>query len=525
MHSPNKHKHDEKQQPTLPDLRGLEVTDTQVCQWHIKEWSKLSQKCHGPMFQVGGYYWRLLLYPQGNGIRDTVSLYLEIMTDELPDDWAVCAQFCLSIANPTKPNHRFDNHTTHRFCAEEVDWGFTRFYDLKQLEKNHYLSHDQTVISVMLRTVKDPTGVLWRSFANYDSRKETGYVGIKNQGATCYMNSLLQSLFCINAFRLAVYQIPVGQEHSSKNVGLALQKVFYQLEQSKDPINTTELTRSFGWDTVDGFMQHDVQEFSRILLENLETKMKNTPADGSIERLFVGKMKSFIKCIDVEYESSRVEDFYDIQLNVVDCPDVKASFQQYVQEETMDGENQYMAEGHGLQNARKGVIFERFPPVLHLHLKRFHYNAVDNVMVKINDRYEFPSTLCLNEFCTDTSQEYTYQLQSVLVHSGDLDSGHYFAIIHPGKEEKWFKFDDEFVIPVTQTEVFEDNFGQTTPAPRMALPAMSPTDATKNFTNAYMLVYLQKSLLDSLLHPVTDADIPVHLRFGQKDLNKKCWIM
>ena len=35
----------------------------------------------------------------------------------------------------------------------------------------------------------------------YDSKKETGYVGLKNQGATCYMNSLLQTLYHIPYFR------------------------------------------------------------------------------------------------------------------------------------------------------------------------------------------------------------------------------------------------------------------------------------------------------------------------------------
>jgi ubiquitin C-terminal hydrolase len=40
-----------------------------------------------------------------------------------------------------------------------------------------------------------PHGVSW------DSKKHTGYVGLKNQGATCYMNSLLQTLYFTNQLR------------------------------------------------------------------------------------------------------------------------------------------------------------------------------------------------------------------------------------------------------------------------------------------------------------------------------------
>jgi ubiquitin C-terminal hydrolase/predicted N-acetyltransferase YhbS len=42
--------------------------------------------------------------------------------------------------------------------------------------------------------------------ANYYNRKsETGYTGLSNQGATCYMNSLIQSLYMTPEFRSAVY--------------------------------------------------------------------------------------------------------------------------------------------------------------------------------------------------------------------------------------------------------------------------------------------------------------------------------
>jgi hypothetical protein len=37
--------------------------------------------------------------------------------------------------------------------------------------------------------------------------------------------------------------------------------------------------------------------------------MQGTKAEGAIQKLFVGKMKSYIKCVNVDYESSRSEEF------------------------------------------------------------------------------------------------------------------------------------------------------------------------------------------------------------------------
>lgn len=63
----------------------------------------------------------------------------------------------------------------------------------------------------------------------------------------------------------------------------------------------------------------------------------------------MGKYKSFIKCTEVDFESSRTETFSDIQLNVKGCSDLRASFADFCALETMDGENKYQTEKFGLQ--------------------------------------------------------------------------------------------------------------------------------------------------------------------------------
>ena len=100
-----------------------------------------------------------------------------------------------------------------------------------------------------------------RQWANYDSKAVTGFVGLKNQGATCYMNSLLQTLFHTHEFRRAVYNMPLppSEEVGTKSVALALQRIFFRLQNNPSSVGTKDLTKAFGWDAYDAFTQHDVQ--------------------------------------------------------------------------------------------------------------------------------------------------------------------------------------------------------------------------------------------------------------------------
>ncbi|KAL6327368.1 hypothetical protein AAG906_018970 [Vitis piasezkii] len=503
------------------DAQTVEDPPSARFTWTIENFSRLNtKKLYSDVFYVGGYKWRVLIFPKGNNV-DHLSMYLDVADSAtLPYGWSRYAQFSLAVINQIHNKFTIRKDTQHQFNARESDWGFTSFMPLGELydPARGYLVNDTCIVEadVAVRRVID--------YWTHDSKKETGYVGLKNQGATCYMNSLLQTLYHIPYFRKAVYHMPTTEnDMPSGSIPLALQSLFYKLQYSDTSVATKELTKSFGWDTYDSFMQHDVQELNRVLCEKLEDKMKGTVVEGTIQQLFEGHHMNYIECINVDYKSTRKESFYDLQLDVKGCRDVYASFDKYVEVERLEGDNKYHAEIHGLQDARKGVLFIDFPPVLQLQLKRFEYDFMRDTMVKINDRYEFPLQLDLDRENgkylspdADRSVRNLYTLHSVLVHSGGVHGGHYYAYIRPTLSDQWFKFDDERVTKEDIKRALEEQYGGEEELPQTN-PGFnnSPFKFTK-YSNAYMLVYIRESDKEKIICNVDEKDIAEHLRIRLK---------
>ncbi|KAK1384608.1 hypothetical protein POM88_022343 [Heracleum sosnowskyi] len=182
--------------------------------------------------------------------------------------------------------------------------------------------------------------------------------------------------------------------------------------------------------------------------------------------------------------------------------------------DVFDQDNKYFTENYGLQDAKMGVLISVFPPVLQLQLMRFEYDFLRNAMVKINEHYEFPLKLDLdrengNYVCFVIHDSFLYN--SVLVHSGELHGGHYYAYIRPTLSQQWFEFNGEVVRKVDSKRALEDQYGgdeEFTQIPGLNHASFKFT----KFSNTYMLVYIRESDKDKIICDVDEKEIAEHLR-------------
>lgn len=232
------------------------------------------------------------------------------------------------------------------------------------------------------------------------------YVGLVNQAMTCYLNSLLQALYMTPEFRNALYNWEFDGQIETKSIPFQLQRLFLNLQTStKSAVETTELTRSFGWDLSEAWQQHDIQELCRVMFDALEQKFKDTEQANLINDLYEGKMLDYVKCLECSTEKSREDTFLDIPLPVrpfgsnVAYNSVEEALRAFVQPETLDGNNQYHCEKCNKKcDAHKGLKFMKFPYLLTLHLKRFDFDYSSMHRIKLNDKVVFPEILNLNSF-------------------------------------------------------------------------------------------------------------------------------
>ena len=284
-----------------------------------------------------GIDWMVVVVrPKDNIKTDRVGYFLGYETAQVPKNFSLTVHVRCHVVDSEGKNvpHPVQDSTPapfHHFTYEigdsggYFDWGVWERLSLSAALA-HVDANQRVHLRFSLAAVYTPQK---NPGLGYKSKEATGMVGLENLGATCYLNALLQMLYNVNLFRKNVYLLPHEVEVFENSTTLALQSVFRNLQCGKDYVTTKDLTRAFGWTSQEAFMQQDVQEMMRVLLDKLEEKMKGTNVEGTIASLFSGSIRSFIRCVDVTYESKREEEFYDVQLDVKDCKDIYASLEKY----------------------------------------------------------------------------------------------------------------------------------------------------------------------------------------------------
>ncbi|XP_051113566.1 ubiquitin C-terminal hydrolase 13-like isoform X2 [Andrographis paniculata] len=225
---------------------------------------------YSSVYVLGDSKWRIFLRRMGQGDND-VSLYIKVVNAaSLPFGWSIYVEYKLTIINQFTTTLNFQKVSCHHINAKDNHHGFSCFMPFEVFCGAYFGYTIGDACSIEVEIISYGVTKRWPN----SQKKEIEFVGLKNQGATCYLNSLLQTLYYISYFRKVVYQMPTNHNDEPKeNIPLALQRLFYNLQHSESSVATNELTRSFGWDQCDAFVQHDVQEMSRLLCEALEESM------------------------------------------------------------------------------------------------------------------------------------------------------------------------------------------------------------------------------------------------------------
>jgi len=158
----------------MQEIPDQEIESEATHTWDIENWRNLGRREHGPTFKCGDSPWKVLFFPYGNNV-EYASFYLEHGFDEKPpEDWYACVQFMLALWNPNDPSIHLTHTATHRFTADEGDWGFTRFAELRKLfnvpwenKSRPMIENNGAKFTAYVRVIKDPTGVLWHNFIKY----------------------------------------------------------------------------------------------------------------------------------------------------------------------------------------------------------------------------------------------------------------------------------------------------------------------------------------------------------------------
>ncbi|KAF2200893.1 hypothetical protein GQ43DRAFT_481180 [Delitschia confertaspora ATCC 74209] len=344
----------------------------------------------------------------------------------------------------------------------------------------------------------------WSIERSSEIRSSTGYVGLVNPRALCYMNSLLTQLFMNLNFRKFMLEVNVADPSGSQRLIAQTQDLFAMMQNSfrkaADPRDFAACVKGLDSQPIDVNIQMDADEFYNLLFDQWEGQMLSQDTKQQFRTFYGGRTVNQIKSKECEHVSERVESFFVVQCDVQGKANLQESLQAFVEGDVMEGDNKYKCESCGgkFVDAVKRTCLKDVPDNLIFHLKRFDFDIAEMRRTKINDFFEFPEQIDVSPYKIDhlsdpskPKQEDLFELVGVLVHAGTSENGHYYSFIRErpspsGSSNSWVEYNDREVNEFEPSNIGFQAFGGCYDGFQ---------NQQKPFS-AYMLFYQRKSSID-----------------------------
>ncbi|XP_030287796.1 uncharacterized protein YFR016C-like isoform X4 [Sparus aurata] len=265
-------------------------------------------------------------------------------------------------------------------------------------------------------------------------QREAHYHGLINQGATCYLNSVLQVLFMTT-------EIHDRLDPEKQITDKELRRLFNKLKEKT--CGTENITKTLKIKNVN--QQRDAAECLELILNEVSQQASE---------VFQGQLTYTIKCFKGHIINEETNPFWTLPLSLKDDDttySVESSFKRIFQTKTYTGDNMvYCNDCNDQTDATSGCEMEDPPQILILLLKRFDFDY--------NTMSHFKSDCCVDVPYELQLKNKMYKLYGMVDHMGSLRGGHYTATILSDKDKSWYEFDNTHV-----KKVKEQPFAETGP--------------------------------------------------------------